>query len=176
MPVALSRLEITEVIEGLPDLEQWAIHQSTDQQLKNILSGSEKCALQLQPRDTENGVIFFDFSTGNARLCVPVVLRQNVLNVLHGQVHGGRSTTLRMVKSHYCWPNMNHDIFRWVRCCLQCQRTKVNRHTFFSIAPFAPPEWRFGHIHIDLVGPLPTSKGCSYMLTCVDWFTRWPEA
>ena len=29
---------------------------------------------------------------------------------------------------------------------------------------------------IDLVGPLPTSQGFTYLLTCVDQFTRWPEA
>jgi cleavage and polyadenylation specificity factor subunit 1 len=31
-------------------------------------------------------------------------------------------------------------------------------------------------IHIDLVGPLPTSAGYTYCLTAVDRFTRWPEA
>ena len=31
-------------------------------------------------------------------------------------------------------------------------------------------------MHIDLVGPLPTSQGCTYLLTCIDRFTRWPEA
>ena len=32
------------------------------------------------------------------------------------------------------------------------------------------------HIHIDIVGPLPPSKGYSHLLTCIDHFTRWPEA
>ena len=27
-----------------------------------------------------------------------------------------------------------------------------------------------------IVGPLPTSRGFTYLLTCVDRFTRWPEA
>jgi cleavage and polyadenylation specificity factor subunit 1 len=31
------------------------------------------------------------------------------------------------------------------------------------------------HIHIDLVGPLPTSAGFANCLTAVDRFTRWPE-
>jgi transposase InsO family protein len=35
---------------------------------------------------------------------------------------------------------------------------------------------RFVHIHIDLVGPLPTSAGYTYCLTAVDCFTRWSEA
>ena len=35
---------------------------------------------------------------------------------------------------------------------------------------------RFNVVHIDLVGPLPPSRGFTYPLTCVDCFTRWPEA
>jgi hypothetical protein len=34
---------------------------------------------------------------------------------------------------------------------------------------------RFLHVHIDLVGPLPTSAGYAYCLTAIDRFTRWPE-
>ncbi|GBP00677.1 Retrovirus-related Pol polyprotein from transposon 17.6 [Eumeta japonica] len=29
---------------------------------------------------------------------------------------------------------------------------------------------------IDIVGPLPSSDGYAYLLTCIDRFTRWPEA
>ncbi|GFS79664.1 gag-pol polyprotein [Trichonephila clavipes] len=35
---------------------------------------------------------------------------------------------------------------------------------------------RFSHIHVDLIGPLPSSEGKSFCLTIVDRFTRWPEA
>ena len=31
-------------------------------------------------------------------------------------------------------------------------------------------------IHIDLVGPLPPCRGFTYLLTCVNRFTHWPEA
>ena len=34
----------------------------------------------------------------------------------------------------------------------------------------------FDIVHIDLVGPLPPSRGFTYLLTCIDRFTRWPEA
>ena len=38
------------------------------------------------------------------------------------------------------------------------------------------PERRFDHVNVDIVGPLPTSAGYSYLLTIVDRYTRWPEA
>lgn len=38
------------------------------------------------------------------------------------------------------------------------------------------PATAFTHVHVDLVGPLPPLRGFSYLLTCVDQMTRWPEA
>ncbi|BHF60296.1 hypothetical protein SprV_0100326000 [Sparganum proliferum] len=35
---------------------------------------------------------------------------------------------------------------------------------------------RFSHVHLDIVSHLPLSSGCSYLFSCVDRFTRWPEA
>jgi len=35
---------------------------------------------------------------------------------------------------------------------------------------------RFSHIHIDILGPLPPSKGYAYILTCVNRFARWQDA
>jgi IS30 family transposase len=38
------------------------------------------------------------------------------------------------------------------------------------------PARRFSHIHVDLVGPLPTSKGFTHLFTIMDRTSRWPEA
>ena len=62
---------------------------------------------------------------------------------------------------------------RWARSCLHCQCANVHKHTAAPLATFATPDARFDHVHIDLVGPLPPY---TYLLTCVDRFTRWPEA
>ena len=35
---------------------------------------------------------------------------------------------------------------------------------------------QFDHIHVDLVGPLPSFNGYTHILTVVDRFTQWPEA
>ena len=44
------------------------------------------------------------------------------------------------------------------------------------LGTFATPDARFDNVHIDIVGPLPPSDGCTYILTCIDRFTWWPEA
>ena len=45
-----------------------------------------------------------------------------------------------------------------------------------ALSPFRTQDARFDFLHVDLVGPLPPSRGYSYLLTCVDRYTRWPEA
>ena len=74
------------------------------------------------------------------------------------------------------WPGINADVRRWTRSCVQCQRAKIQRHSTASFSSFPNPGARFDVIYIDLVGPLPPSRGYIYLLTCVDRFTRWPEA
>ena len=71
---------------------------------------------------------------------------------------------------------MHTDIARWCRTCQPCQKSKVHRHTSVPLSSFSPPDARFSLVHVDIVRPLPTSNGFTYLLTMVDRFTRWPEA
>ena len=52
----------------------------------------------------------------------------------------------------------------------------LSRHNKPVFGKFDEPTERFDHIHIDIVGHLPYADGFRYLLTCVDRFTRWPEA
>ena len=67
-------------------------------------------------------------------------------------------------------------MMRWAKSCLQCQRSRVHTHVKAPLQAFALVHRRFDHVHIDLVGPLPESRGFKYLLTADDRFTRWPEA
>ena len=78
--------------------------------------------------------------------------------------------------SRFVWPGINADVRRWARSCIQCQKAKVHRHSSTTPSLFRTPDTRFDFVHIDLVGPLPASKGYTYLLTCVDRYTQWPEA
>ena len=59
---------------------------------------------------------------------------------------------------------------------VQGKDNQVQSHIRAPLEKFVVPHRRFDHIHIDLVGPLPPSQGCTHLLTVVDRFTRWPEA
>ncbi|GFU47698.1 integrase catalytic domain-containing protein [Nephila pilipes] len=61
------------------------------------------------------------------------------------------------------------------RCCIACQRSKDQRHNVSPIQPFAPTVKRFQHVHVDLIEPFPPSDGFTFLLTCIDRYTRWPE-
>lgn len=63
-----------------------------------------------------------------------------------------------------------------VNSCIQCQKSKINKHNKSILQTFNIPDKRFQHINIDLVGPLPSSNGNRYCLTCIDRFSSWPAA
>ena len=107
---------------------------------------------------------------------VPFSFRRAVFDSLHLLSHPGVRATERLITSRYTWPYIKRDVRRWAQSCLQCQRPKVQRHTATPLAAFAKPDARFDMVHVDIVGPLPPSRGFTYLLTCVDRFTRWPEA
>nr|XP_042913063.1 uncharacterized protein LOC122273070 [Parasteatoda tepidariorum] len=59
-------------------------------------------------------------------------------------------------------------------CVVSIDRVKP-AHLLSDSSDLAEPK-RFSHINIDLVGPMPSSQGFSYCLTCIDRYTRWTEA
>ena len=125
---------------------------------------------------TTDTTVLCDVSTGTQRPYVPSQFRRTIFQHLHGLSHPGVLATQRLITSKYVWPNINKDIRQWTRNCIACQRSKVHTHTLSPVAQFRPPDSRFYHVHIDLVGPLPPAQSYTHLLTCVDRFTRWPEA
>ncbi|UYV66560.1 hypothetical protein LAZ67_4002083 [Cordylochernes scorpioides] len=107
---------------------------------------------------------------------VPVSCRRIILSAYHNLSHPGVRATTRMFTAHYVWPAVKKDCALWTRACHRCQVSKTTRHTRTPLQSFSPPDGRFSHVHIDLVGPLPPSENYRYIFTCVDRFTRWPEA
>ena len=103
------------------------------------------------------------------------LLAMNVL-MYQGNIVTGIRATQKLITERFVWPGINRDVRNWTRTCLQCQKCKVHRHNKAPLGTFTLPDARFSHVHIDIVGPLPPSEGNSYLLTCVDRYSRWPEA
>ena len=123
-----------------------------------------------------NVAMWCDMSTGKIRPLVPVTFCRAIFDAIHGLSHNGGRPTLKSILSHYVWPNVKRDIRLWCRTCVACQLSKVGRHTKAPVTIIPSAKRRFGSIHVDLVGPLPSSEKCKYLLTVVDHFSRWPEA
>ena len=171
---ALSRVEA--VTQLAVDISGFVADETTDIELQRLLRSS---SLKLEKRNCIGcpTPIYCDVSVqGKIRPYVPTQQRQRVLQVLHGLSHSGIRATRKLVADRFVWSAMNKDVRTFVKHCIECQRAKVTRHVRSPLSSFDLPKKRFQHVHMDIVGPLPTSNGFRYLLTMVDRFTRWPEA
>ncbi|XP_011050568.1 PREDICTED: uncharacterized protein LOC105143778 [Acromyrmex echinatior] len=57
----------------------------------------------------------------------------------------------------FVWPSMAKNIKEWARMSA-CQQSKIHRHNHTSPTKIPIPDTRFEYEHIDIVGPLPSSK------------------
>ena len=117
-----------------------------------------------------------DVATGIRRPLVPAGWRKVVFDLVHGLSHAGPRPTIKAVASRFVWPDYKKDIRHWCKVCVACQKAKVTTHVSAPLVRREPPDRRFGSLHLDLVGPLPESKGMRYLMTVVDRFSRWMEA
>ena len=60
--------------------------------------------------------------------------------------------------------------------CIACQSSKIHRHVRTVPDKIPVPDSCFASVNVDLVGPLPSSRRFTYLLTDVDHFSSWPEA
>ncbi len=100
------------------------------------------------------------------------------LKQYHSLAHPGIRWTRHLISNRFFWQQINTDIGNWVRTCIPCQKTKILKHTTTPIFQFYSPNLSvcLQHVHIELIGPLPVSKGNRYCLTMIDRITCWPEA
>jgi transposase InsO family protein len=146
-----------------------------DNKLPALLASSTALRLGRQQIPGSTVSIYCDTSAGKPWSYVPASLRLQVFQSVHDLSHPGTKTTAKLVAQRFVWPGMQTDCRTWSRVYQACQRSKISRHTVTSVGDFTLPAAHFLHVHIDVVGPLPTSASYTYCLTAVDRFTRWPE-
>lgn len=172
----LSRINVIEM-PSIISAEELSTSQSSDVELQKLLS-SESTNLQLRKLKVNQShiSIYCDVSTDDVRPYVPLDLRKKVFDNIHCLSHPSGRATKKLVQQKFVWPRMNKDILQWARTCLACQKCKISRHNINTPYHIPVPDNRFSHVHMDIVGPLPPSRGFRYCLTIIDRFTRWPEA
>lgn len=170
-------------ISDIPHLDIEILHESqiNDSELTNLLcnnlnENNTKYVLQQIQLPNSTIKLWCEVSTSKQRPYIPKTLRHMIFDCLHNISHAGIRASKKLIGSRFFWPHMNTDVASWTKTCIKCQISKVQRHTISPIQNFAIPKGRFEHIHIDLVGPLPPSGGCTHILTVIERFTRWPEA
>ena len=96
--------------------------------------------------------------------------------MFHQLHHPGQAETLKKVATRYYWPSMGKDVAEMVKRCKDCLVVEMGR-TIQPVQNHIPvQERRFKDLQIDVVGPLPISRGHRYLLTILDRTTRWVEA
>jgi len=142
--------------------------QKEDEEIEQLFKENTGMKLKMVSLAGGTEVLICDISTGNPRPVLPRQVRKQIFEILHNLSHPGVRTTRKIIKEKYVWKGLNKDVSNWAKHCLACQKAKIQRHLKAPLEKFEVPARKFDHINIDLVGPLPPSRGNSYLLTIVD--------
>ncbi len=107
-------------------------------------------------------------------LVIPSSLVETTLKLLHyapSAGHPGREKTLYMARAKYYWPTLRLDIEKHIAQCLSCAEAKGTTKTA-PILEYPLPARPFDVIGIDLLQLPRSHQGSSYVLVCVDHFSR----
>lgn len=116
------------------------------------------------------------------QLVVPREHREKVLRIAHDGImsgHLGAQKTKDRIMEEFFWPGLTADVKRFVASCDICQRTtpkgRVPRVPLGKAPIIDTP---FKRVAIDIVGPIqpPSRRGNRYILTLMDYATRYPDA
>ena len=116
------------------------------------------------------------------KIMAPKTLRRKVMEVPHDSIFGGHlgiKKTKDRIQTNFYWPGMQGDIASFCRSCDVCQKTTAE-----GSVPRVPLgdmhliDMPFRRVAVDLVGSIlpPSNKGHRYILTLVDYATRYSEA
>ena len=138
--------------------------------------------------ETKNGIVYlayYDMARGGVttrQVVLPESLRKYVVSVAHNTITGGRlgiRKTREKITSNFYWPGIHGDVARYCHSCDVCQKTvskgTVPKVPLQSVPVVDVPSKR---VAMDLIGPIdpPSEAGHRYILTLIDYATKYPEA
>ena len=145
----------------------------TQQQQQQLIKQSQNYILK------DN--LLFKKDKKNVKKLYRVITRDELATVLYmmhndpTSGHLGIDSTFNKIRSRYYWSQYYEDIKKYVESCDACQRRgRPRKNNELYPIPVNSPFYQIG---IDIVGPLPrTQRGKKYIVTAMDYLTKWPEA
>ena len=167
--------------------------QATDPKLDSIRrrvdSGNITVSRGLNRGETKfirkKDLTYRQFTKGNKvtlQLVIPEGYREKVMGLAHETLmsgHLGIKKTLDRVVSEFFWPGVCGDVARFCKSCDICQRTiQKGRVTKVPLGKMPLIDTPFKRVAVDIVGPIEprSDKKSRYILTMIDYATRYPEA
>ena len=114
----------------------------------------------------ENNVLLLQ-RQGCTRVVIPIVLRNQILNLLH-EGHWGTTRMKQTARRYVWWPNVNSDVESLVRGCMICRENAKAPVAAFQSWPQASKPWE--RLHLDYAGPFLNKM----WLICIDAFSKFP--
>jgi transposase InsO family protein len=149
-----------------------------DKSVRNLPDGEVEFALK-------RGILYRYARKGTERykqVIVPRSKRDEVLRLAHegllGSHMGVAKTRARLVREFY-WPGVYGDVRRFCLSCDKCQRVAPKTsHRPVPLGTTPLIDEPFSRVAMDLIGPIKPAaeSGNRYVLTIVDYATRYPEA
>lgn len=109
----------------------------------------------------------------SARLCIPAEwTREIVIQEHEDQGHFGSAKCMAYLSQYYFWPRMRRQIRQITSSCELCQKSKISNHCHGKMQNVMATDPN-DIVCLDLMGPLPTSRGgATQLLVVVDAFSK----
>ena len=112
-----------------------------------------------------------------SQLCIPrSSMRENLIKEKHSRGiigHFGQDKTISILREHYFWHQMSHDVKKFVQSCQVCQEAKGFSHNTRLYQPLHVPSKPWEDISMDFVlGLQGTQRGNDSVFVVVDRFFK----
>ena len=136
---------------------------------------------QMESFVIQNDVLYRKFCKDNGELeymqvIVPLSLRQEFMSQCHGGFVGGHfgiRRTQGQVQRRGYWVGWRNDVERFCKRCSTCAQVYRGRPPRQAELKPLEANGPMDRVHLDLCGPFVSSHGCSWIMMCVDAYSRY---
>ncbi|XP_055860261.1 uncharacterized protein LOC129921719 [Biomphalaria glabrata] len=115
------------------------------------------------------------------QIVIPQQLRKSIIETCHDSPLAGHmayTRTLEKIRHNCFWPKMEQEVKAYTKSCVQCiRRNPITGKHKAPLQETDTVETPFEKLAMDIAElPTVTAKGNRYILSFMDFATRWPEA